>query len=117
MPTRVSEGGDSWQDLKDFFGNEQDTGDDISNELANIPYTFLRTESKEQNATTLALNIKDHKMSILFKSQKSKAFMETALRRNKRICFRNTKVSVLAVQSDGASSEKIDNIQSKRVPT
>jgi len=59
MPARggASEGDNSWQDLQDFFENQQETGDNISNELANMADTFLRTQSKEEKAKSLAQNI------------------------------------------------------------
>ena len=47
----------SWQDLQDFLENQQETGDNISNELANMSDTFLRTQSKEEKAKSLAQNI------------------------------------------------------------
>ena len=57
MPTKGGglEGDNSWQDLKIFFEDEQEPGDNISNELANMANTFLKTKSKEEKAKTLAL--------------------------------------------------------------
>jgi len=55
MPARgPSKGDNSWKHLKDFFENELEARDNISNELANMANTFFRTKPTEEKAKSLA---------------------------------------------------------------